>query len=72
MKPNVGLADRVVRMTIGLIALAFAFLGPLAAAGGWGWDRLVLLAVAAIMIATSALRFCPLYRVLGIRTCPAP
>lgn len=66
MSANVGNLDRGVRIIIGLIAIAAMFIGPLA---GPGWARIALGLGGLIMIATSAMRFCPLYRIFGIRTC---
>jgi len=69
MPINVGTIDRLIRLMIGIVAIGFVFFGPFAAAGGWGLERIVLLAVSSIMLATSAIKFCPLYRVFGLRTC---
>jgi len=69
MPVNVGTIDRILRVIIGLVALAFVFVGPIAASGDWGWERFALAVVAAIMLGTSAIKFCPLYRVFGMRTC---
>lgn len=66
MAINVGNADRAIRIIIGLVAIAAIFIGPLA---GTGWPRIALGIVGVIMIATSAMSFCPLYRIFGIRTC---
>lgn len=66
MSANVGNADRGIRIVIGLVAIAAMFVGPFA---GPGWARIALGAVGVIMIATSAMSFCPLYRIFGIRTC---
>ncbi len=66
MNANVGNPDRAIRIIIGLVAIAAMFIGPLA---GPGWPRIVLGLVGVIMIATSAMSFCPLYRIFGIRTC---
>lgn len=66
MAANVGSADRGIRIIIGLVAIAAMFVGPFA---GPGWARIALGAVGVIMIATSAMSFCPLYRIFGIRTC---
>lgn len=66
MNANVGSADRVIRIIIGLVAIAAIFVGPLA---GPGWPRIALGVVGVIMIATSSMSFCPLYRIFGIRTC---
>jgi len=66
MAANVGNADRGIRIIIGLIALAAIFVGPFA---GASWAPFVLGAVGLIMIGTSAIKFCPLYRIFGIRTC---
>lgn len=69
MPMNVGNVDCLIRLVIGIVALALVFVGPIAAAGGWGLERIALLAVGSIMLATSAVKFCPLYRIVGLRTC---
>lgn len=61
MTKNMGTADRIIRVVIGLILLSLVFIGPQTA---WGWIGL-------IPLATAAIGNCPLYSVLGIRTCPA-
>ena len=61
MNLNEGSVDRVVRIVIGVALLALVFVGPKTL---WGLVGLVPLATAAIGL-------CPLYRVLGISTCPA-
>lgn len=68
MSANVGTADRIIRLVIGLVALWAVFAGPLAG-DAWGWERIVAALVGVIMLATSAFKFCPLYRILGLRTC---
>jgi hypothetical protein len=60
MTPNVGGIDRVLRAVLGVVLVALAVMGTI---GPWGWIGLVPLA-------TAALGFCPLYSVLGFRTCP--
>ncbi len=62
---NVGNIDRGIRLVIGIAALAAVFVGPFA---GGGWGRIALGAVGVIMIATSAIKFCPLYSLIGART----
>ena len=69
MSANVGTIDRVLRALIGIVALALVFVGPVAAGGGWGLERIALIAVGAIMLGTSMIKFCPLYRVFGLHTC---
>ncbi|RMD64571.1 MAG: DUF2892 domain-containing protein [Alphaproteobacteria bacterium] len=59
MRANVGTVDRVVRLIVGLGLLSLVFVGPQTP---WGLVGLIL-------IATAAIKFCPLYRLLGIRTC---
>jgi len=56
---NVGGLDRAARIVIGLVLIALVFVGPKTL---WGWIGLVPLA-------TGLISFCPLYRLLGIRTC---
>ena len=69
MSANVGTIDRVLRALIGVVALALVFVGPIAAVGGWGWERIALVALGVIMLGTSMIKFCPLYRIFGLRTC---
>ena len=69
MSKNVGTIDRILRVLIAIAAIAAVFFSPLAASGEWGVARILLVAVGAIMLLTSAISFCPLYRILGIRTC---
>jgi hypothetical protein len=56
---NIGATDRAIRVVIGLVLIALVFIGPQTP---WGWIGLVPLL-------TGLISFCPLYRVLGIRTC---
>jgi len=58
---NVGSADRIVRIVLGLGLVSLAFVGP---RSNWGFVGLILLA-------TAALGSCPLYSLLGKSTCPA-
>ncbi len=66
MKRNMGKIDRVVRaFLIAPAAVIAAF-----AIGAGSVLGIVLLAVAAIMLATSAVGFCPLYALLRLNSCP--
>jgi hypothetical protein len=65
MKANVGTVDRIVRAVVGLAAL----LGAVAIGSG-SVAFVLLMVVGAILLVTAAVGFCPLYRVLGIATCP--
>lgn len=60
MKTNVGTVDRVLRIGGGLALIALAATGIV---GAWGY-------VGVVPLLTGAMRFCPLYSVLGLRTCP--
>jgi len=64
---NVGSADRFVRALIGLVLIAVPFTPFLEAAGAW---KYVSAAAGLVLIGTAALRFCPLYAVFGVSTCP--
>lgn len=59
MKNNETGVDRVVRVALGLVLLALVFVGPKTS---WGWIGLVPLA-------TGLAGFCPLYLVIGNKTC---
>lgn len=60
MKANVGGIDRALRIVLGLVLLSLVVVGPKTL---WGLVGLVPLA-------TGLMRFCPVYPLLGISTCP--
>jgi len=68
MAKNVGSADKVIRLVAGAILIALPFAFSLAAFESTAATGAAV-AVGAILIGTALLNFCPLYRVLGIRTC---
>jgi hypothetical protein len=59
MKKNVGTADRVARIIIGIGLLSITVIGPKTL---WGLVGLVPLL-------TGAFSFCPLYPIVGLSTC---
>ncbi len=63
MTPNVGSTDRTIRLVLGVLAVVAAFLTGAGSALG-----IVLLVVAAVLVVTAAVGFCPLYRLLGAST----
>jgi len=60
MKTNVGGLDRILRILVGLVLIALAATGTV---GAWGW-------IGIVPLATGLTRFCPLYPLLGMSTCP--
>lgn len=62
MQKNVGTIDKVLRVVVGLALIAMVFVGPQTP---WGW-------IGIVPLATAAMSWCPLYTLLGIRTCAAP
>ncbi|WP_449105790.1 YgaP family membrane protein [Pseudomonas mohnii] len=59
MKANIGTIDRSLRILAGLLLIGLSLSGVI---GAWGWIGLVPLA-------TGVFRFCPVYTLLGIKTC---
>ncbi len=68
MTLNVGTFDRIFRLVLGVILLAAPFVSGLAMFENTAITVVSLIA-GGVMIATAAMRFCPLYRIFGIRTC---
>lgn len=68
MTANVGRWDRLVRFIVG-IALILAPLGNLMGLGSNTTVAYVLIAIGAVLVLTSIIKFCPLYRILGMSTC---
>ena len=67
MSRNIGTADRAARFAIGAILLLLPLLTGFAAASPWLWWASLVVGV--VMVVTAGMRFCPLYMLLGIRTC---
>ncbi|MFN8570533.1 MAG: DUF2892 domain-containing protein [Gemmatimonadaceae bacterium] len=61
MKSNVGSADRLIRVVLGIGLLAIAFVGPHTPLGYIG----------VVPLLTGLFGTCPLYSVFGINTCAA-
>ncbi|WP_067737019.1 YgaP family membrane protein [Novosphingobium naphthalenivorans] len=59
-KVNVGGIDRLLRIVLGIVLLALVFVGPKTM---WGL-------IGVVPLVTGLLRTCPLYSILGIKTCP--
>jgi hypothetical protein len=69
MVANVGSLDRVIRAAIGAALIVFAFFSglPLFDAALW---RFGAAAAGVVLLIVALVRVCPIYAVLGIRTCP--
>lgn len=66
MKTNMGKLDRGLRIVVALILVWVAFGTGVAAAGVLHWLALI---VAAIFVLTSVVGMCPLYSLVGLKTC---
>lgn len=60
MKANVGGVDRILRIIVGLVLIGLTLAEVI---GMWGWIGLVPLL-------TGIFKFCPLYPLVGMNTCP--
>ena len=68
MTANVGTIDRLFRLILGIMLLMAPFMSGIALFQSTTLFVVSIL-VGLVLIATSALRFCPLYRLLGLQTC---
>lgn len=59
MLKNEGIADRIIRMVVGLGLISLVFVGPQTP---WGW-------VGAVPLLTGLVGWCPAYSLFGIKTC---
>lgn len=68
MTTNVGTADRIFRAALGAVLLYLAFFSglPVFAAPLFQYGAA---AVGVVMLATSTLKMCPIYSILGLKTC---
>lgn len=65
MKKNMGNADRIIRLIIAAV-LAYLYFGGVVT----GTLGIVLAVVAGVFVLTSLVGFCPLYKLVGLSTCP--
>ena len=68
MTANVGSIDRILRLVIGL-ALVILPLIQVPAIWGNGLIMVIAMVVGLVLVLTALMRFCPLYRLLGMNTC---
>jgi hypothetical protein len=60
MKFNVGGADRILRIVVGLALIGLTLSGMI---GAWGW-------IGVVPLLTGIFKFCPAYAIFGMSTCP--
>jgi Inner membrane protein YgaP-like, transmembrane domain len=65
MITNVGTIDRILRVSIGLVLIAFA-LGFIATGSPYAWVGWI----GVIPLLTALVGSCPLYSIVGLSTCP--
>lgn len=68
MTTNVGTIDRIIRLVLGIVLLAAPFVSGMALFAS-PVATVISVILGLVMIGTSAMKFCPLYRLFGIRTC---
>lgn len=68
MTANVGTIDRVLRAVLGIILILLPFMSS-AALFSSSLVTVVSVIVGLVLVGTSAMKFCPAYRLLGIQTC---
>ncbi len=60
-----GTADRIIRTTVAVVVAVLYFTNIIST----GTLFIVLAVIAGIFLVTSAVSFCPLYAIFGIKTC---
>ncbi|MGB3777930.1 MAG: DUF2892 domain-containing protein [Tunicatimonas sp.] len=64
MKKNMGMTDRIIRITVAVAVGVLILTGTIS--GVWA---IVLGGIAGVFLLTSFVSFCPLYRIFGMNTC---
>jgi hypothetical protein len=59
MSANIGGAERILRIVVGLVLIALVFVGPQTP---WGW-------IGIVPLLTGLVGWCPPYALLGVNTC---
>lgn len=65
MKKNMGNADRITRLLLAALFAVLYFTNTVTGTFG-----IVLLVLGGIFVLTSLIGFCPLYKLVGLNTCP--
>jgi uncharacterized membrane protein YcaP (DUF421 family) len=63
MKPNMGTIDKIIRIALAALAAVLYFTDVVP-----GTPGIILLVIAATLVLTSLISFCPLYPILGLNT----
>jgi len=63
MKPNMGNLDRIIRLALAVVFAVLYFTGTVSGTLG-----VILLVLAVVFVATSAISFCPLYTLFKFST----
>jgi len=68
MTANIGVIDRLLRFIIGfsLIVAPFLLEAPVFEDNLYKYGAVV---IGVILVGTASIKFCPLYRIFGLRTC---
>jgi len=63
---NVGGIDRIFRIVVGLFLISLVFFGEKIIGQNviWGW-------IGVVPLLTGIFKFCPLYKIIGLKTCSA-
>ena len=64
MQKNMGMLDKTLRLIAAIIVISLAGTGVLT-----GTAASIAYAIAGVFLVTSLVSFCPLYRLIGLRTC---
>lgn len=62
---NVGSADRIIRLIAGIALIVIPFVMGMSVAT---FPGLAMLVVGGILAATAVIKFCPLYKIIGVKT----
>jgi hypothetical protein len=65
MEKNMGNTDKLIRVILAVVFGALYFTGTVTGTLGT-----ILLVSGGVFLSTSAISFCPLYKVVGLNTCP--
>ncbi|MFV1498150.1 DUF2892 domain-containing protein [Phaeobacter sp. JH20_02] len=68
MTRNIGTLDRAIRLMLGVGLIAAPFLSDYAIFAA-AWAKLLSVALGSVMLLVALTRSCPIYTILGLRSC---